>query len=78
MKVTYLCERCGAIIGSMKIDEQQLKMLDMDPLTVELREDIIKSTETGGLFVYSLCYDCVETMSVHESELPYRRAPDYN
>lgn len=47
-------------------------MLGMDPLTVEMSQDIIKSTDTGGLFVYSLCYDCVDTMSLHECDWPYR------
>lgn len=76
MKATYLCDRCGAIIGSMNLNEAELAMLDLDPLTVEMREDIIKSAETGDLFIYTLCYDCVETMNPHESEIHYRRAPD--
>ncbi len=73
MKLTYICERCGAIIGSMSVNDAEMNMLGMDPLTVEISQDIIKSTDTGGLFVYSLCYDCVDTMSLHESDLPYRR-----
>ncbi len=76
MKTTYLCERCGAIIGSMKLNEAELAMLDLDPLTVEMRQDIIKSTETGDLFIYTLCDDCVDTMHLHESEIQYRRVPD--
>lgn len=78
MKVTYICDRCGAIIGAIKLNDSELNMLDMDPLTVDLREDIIKSTETGGLLVYSICDSCVETMSLHESDWPYRKAPDYH
>lgn len=73
MKLTYLCERCGAVIGSMNVSDAQMNALGLDPLTVEMSRDIIKSTETGGLFIYSLCYDCVDTMGVHESEWPYRR-----
>jgi hypothetical protein len=76
MKVTYVCDRCGAVIGEINLNEDELAQLDMDPLTVDLREDIIKSTETGGLFVYSLCDGCVETMSFHEGEWRYRKAPD--
>lgn len=76
MKITYLCERCGAIIGSMKVQEEELAMLDIDPLTVDMRADIIKSNETGDLFIYTLCHECVETMSLHETEMQYLRAPD--
>jgi hypothetical protein len=76
MKVTYICERCGAIFGVINLDDQELEQLGMDPLTVEMRQDIIKSTETGGLFVYSLCDDCVDTMSLHESDWLYMRPPE--
>ena len=76
MKVTYVCDRCGSLIGVINLTEEELIQLDMDPLTVDLREDIIKSTETGGLFVYSLCDGCVETMEIHEGEWRYRKAPD--
>jgi hypothetical protein len=76
MKVTYVCDRCGAIIGCLNLNEAELEQMDMDPLTVDLRQDIIKSTETGGLFVYSLCDDCVDTMGLHEGGWPYLRAPD--
>lgn len=76
MKVTYVCDRCGAIIGVIDLSAAELEQLGMDPLTVDLRQDIIKSTETGGLFVYSLCSDCVETMDPTECDWPYRRSPD--
>lgn len=78
MKVTYVCDRCGAIIGSINFSDGELAQLGMDPLTVDMRQDIIKSTETGGLFVYSLCDGCVETMSLNEGDWPYRKAPDYH
>lgn len=78
MKITYLCDRCGAVIGSMIIEEEQLEMLGLDPLTVDLQEDIIKSTETGELFIYSICQDCVDTMYIHESDLPFRSRPDHH
>ncbi|MBS3943007.1 MAG: DUF2757 family protein [Dethiobacter sp.] len=73
MKFTYLCERCGAIIGSMNISDSEMATMGIDPLTVDMSQDIIKSTESGGYFIYSLCYDCVDTMSLNESERPYRR-----
>jgi hypothetical protein len=76
MKATYVCDRCGAIIGCLNLSEAELAQIDMDPLTVDLRQDIIKSTETGGLFVYSLCGDCVDSMGLHETEWQYLRAPD--
>ncbi|HOL16511.1 MAG TPA: DUF2757 family protein [Bacillota bacterium] len=72
MKLTYICERCGAIIGAMNITEAEMKMLGLDPLTVDMRQDIIKSTDTEELFIYSLCDDCVDTMSLHEREWTYR------
>jgi len=73
MKFTYLCERCGAIIGSMSISASEMVTMGIDPLTVDMSQDIIKSTETGGYFIYSLCCDCVDTMSLNEGEWLYRR-----
>lgn len=78
MKVTYVCDRCGAIFGALELKEWELEQLDMDPLTVDLREDIIKSTETGGLFVYSLCDECFDTIGLNEGDWQYRKAPDYH
>ena len=78
VRVNYICDRCGASIGGLNLDEQELEQLGLDPLTVEISEDIIKNDHTGSLFIYSLCNECVETMSFHESELPYLRAPDYH
>ena len=78
MKITYFCDRCGAIIGAMRVREAELEQLGLDPLTVETEGDIIKNNEPDGLLIYSLCNDCVETMSLHESDLPFLRPPDYH
>lgn len=76
VKVTYVCNRCGTLIGALDLAGWELAELDLDPLTAQWREDIIIDVQTGNLFVYSLCHDCTETMALHESDLPYLRAPD--
>ena len=43
MKVTYVCDLWGGD-GEINLNEGT-GQLDMDPLTVDLREDIIKSTK---------------------------------
>ncbi|HOB87040.1 MAG TPA: DUF2757 family protein [Bacillota bacterium] len=77
MKLTYLCERCGAIIGAINLKSAaELQQLGLDPLTEEFQEDIIKLNDNEGWLYYSLCDDCVETMSLHEPEWPFTRATD--
>lgn len=78
MKITYVCDRCGALIGTLSLSEEELGQIGIDTLTVDLHEDIIKSAETGDLFIYSLCDHCVETIPVHEAEWLYRIKPDLN
>lgn len=78
VKVTYVCDRCGALIGALNLADWELAELGMDPLTVRWREDIIRDVHDGAMFVYSLCDDCVESMALHESDLPYMRAPDFH
>ncbi len=78
VKVTYVCNRCGTLIGALDLAEWELVELGMDPLTAQWREDIIRDVQTGDMFVYSLCDDCTETMALHESDLPYMRAPDWH
>jgi len=73
MKFTYLCERCGAIIGSLNLNDSEMVTMGFDPLTADMSRDIIKSTETGGYYIYSLCYDCVDTMSINESDYLYHK-----
>ena len=76
MKLTYICDRCGTLIGALQLDSHEMELFGLEPLTIDLREDIIRCSETGDLFYYSLCDDCVETMSLHESDLPYYRTQD--
>ncbi|NLA10980.1 MAG: anti-sigma-F factor Fin family protein [Firmicutes bacterium] len=76
MRITYICDRCGALIGVLSLTEKELQQMGIDLLTVDLHEDIIKSAETGDLFIYSLCDHCAETAPIHEAEWPYRRKPD--
>jgi len=42
MKVTYICDRCGALIGALSLTEDELQQIGVDILTVDLHEDIIK------------------------------------
>lgn len=76
MRITYICDRCGALIGALSLTEAELRQIGIDILTADLHEDIIKSAETGDLFIYSLCDHCVETTPVNEAEWPYRKEPD--
>lgn len=73
MKVTYICDRCGALIGALSLTEDELQQIGVDILTVDLHEDIIKSVETGALFIYSLCDHCVEAIPLHEEEWFFRK-----
>jgi hypothetical protein len=75
MKLTYICDRCGALIGALSLTEEELQQIGLDILTVDLHEDIIRSAETGDLFIYSLCDHCAESAPLHEAEWPYRGNP---
>lgn len=75
MKITYICDRCGALIGALSLSEEELRQIGVDILTVDLHEDIIRSAETGDIFIYSLCDHCVESAPLHEAEWPYRSDP---
>ncbi len=68
MKVTYICDCCGAIIGSLSLTEEELRQMGVDLRAAELDEAIIKSAPTGDLFIYSLCETCVDSMPVFEAE----------
>lgn len=75
MKLTYICDRCGALIGALNLTEEELQQIGLDAPTIDLHEDIIRSAETGDLFIYSLCDHCVENIPVSEAEWPYRPPP---
>ena len=68
MKVTYVCDRCGAIIGSLNLTEEELLQIGVELPGADLEEDIIQSTATGALFIYSLCDHCVDAVPIHEVE----------
>ncbi len=68
MKVTYICDRCGAIIGSLGLTEDELQQMGVELSGAELAHDVIKTAPTGPLFIYSLCNHCVEAASIHEIE----------
>ncbi len=66
MKVTYICDRCGTIIGSLGLTRDELQQMGLETWDSDLDEDIIKPAPTGPLFIYSLCNHCVDAASVHE------------
>ncbi|HHX87841.1 MAG TPA: anti-sigma-F factor Fin family protein [Firmicutes bacterium] len=76
MKITYICSGCGALIGCLQLTENQQEQLDLDSLTVEGKEDIIKCS-TGDIFIYSLCKYCVENLDFDQSTLPVLQPPDF-
>ncbi len=57
MKVTFICQGCGALIGSLNLAKIEQDQLDLDSLTAEKKEDIIKNAG-GDIFIYSLCEFC--------------------
>lgn len=68
MKVTYICDRCGAIIGFLNLTENELQQIGIDLSAADSGDAIIKSVPTGGLFVYSLCDHCVDLVSICKDE----------
>ncbi len=75
MKITYICSGCGTLIGCLHLTEIQQEQLDLDSLTVEGKEDIIKSG-TGDVFIYSLCEHCADNLDFNHSNLPVLQPPD--
>lgn len=71
MKVTYICDRCGAIIGTLNLTEDELQQIGVDLSDA----DIIKSAPTGDLFIYSLCDHCVDVVPINEVEWTRLRKP---
>lgn len=74
MKVTYICNRCGAIIGSLNLTEAELQQIGVDLSDAAEDEDIIKFS-TGALFIYSLCDHCADVAPIHEIEWTCLRKP---
>ncbi len=75
MKVTYICDRCGAIIGSLNLTEAELQQIGVDLSAADENENIIKSAPYGDLFIYSLCDHCADVAPIHEIEWTCLRKP---
>lgn len=75
MKVTYVCDRCGAIIGSLKLTEAELQQIGIDLSDADKDEGIIRSASSGASFMYSLCDHCADVAPIHEIEWTCLRKP---
>lgn len=67
MKVTYICDRCGAIIGSLRLTEEELQQMGLDLSAADHDENVISSAPTGAFFLYSLCDHCVDVVLITEA-----------
>ncbi len=68
MRVTYICDCCGAIIGSLSLTENELQQIGVNLWAADVDDDVIESAPTGDLFIYSLCDPCVDSIPVIEAE----------
>lgn len=76
MKVTYICDRCGAIIGSLNLTDDELQQIGLGLSDRSQDEDVIKSAPADTLFVYSFCDICVDFAPAYEFERTCLKNPD--
>ncbi len=72
MKIYYNCEHCGEAIDMIEVDQVDERKFGFDILTVEERQDIIKTDAlANAMYVYSLCDECIELLGLASNgEIP--------
>lgn len=65
MRITYICDSCGAHIADLEMDEVDEQRLGFSSLTEEERADIIRTDqEKECIYVSSLCDDCISALGL--------------
>ncbi len=60
MKICYVCERCGILIDVIDVDLAEHDKFDMDCLTGNDLQDIIKFDAMSEImYVVSICGECI-------------------